>query len=178
MMLLKEGLLALIGLSAGGIIAAGVFAFIVTIGVVVRLIGKTHTAKHVRLFEDMIAFRRDSGKCGVSVSAVPARGLSAAGAHGTWLRYLCRASDHVAGGDAGFCSGAQPPDPPVHRAPVCDPGDCGRKTLRGVISLLLKEAFKGGFMDQEKQKAPDSRVGSTMSPEEYRGLCKAGNAHA
>lgn len=61
MMLLKEGLLALIGLSAGGIIAAGVFAFIVTIGVVVRLIGKTHTAKHVRLFEDMIVFGGTAG---------------------------------------------------------------------------------------------------------------------
>lgn len=61
MMLLKEGLLALIGLSAGGIIAAGVFAFIVTIGVVVRLIGKTHTAKHVRLFEDVIVFGGTAG---------------------------------------------------------------------------------------------------------------------
>lgn len=53
-MFLNDILLGTIGLCAGGVIAAGVFAFIVTIGVVVRLIGKTHTAKHIRLVEDSI----------------------------------------------------------------------------------------------------------------------------
>ncbi len=53
-MFLNYILLGAIGLCAGGVIAAGVFAFIVTIGVVVRLIGKTHTAKHIRLVEDSI----------------------------------------------------------------------------------------------------------------------------
>ena len=54
MIFLKYFLLGTIGLCAGGVIAAGVFAFIVTIGVVVRLIGKTHTAEHIRLIEDCI----------------------------------------------------------------------------------------------------------------------------
>lgn len=54
MMFLDYILLGMIGLCAGGVIAAGVFAFIVTIGVVVRLIEKTHTAKHIRLVEDSI----------------------------------------------------------------------------------------------------------------------------
>lgn len=53
-MFLKYLLLGVIGFCAGGVIAAGVFAFIVTIGVVVRLIGKTHTAEHIRLIEDCI----------------------------------------------------------------------------------------------------------------------------
>ncbi|MCI8464516.1 MAG: stage V sporulation protein AB [Lachnospiraceae bacterium] len=53
-MFLNYLLLGTIGFCAGGVIAAGVFAFIVTIGVVVRLIGKTHTAKHIRLVEDCI----------------------------------------------------------------------------------------------------------------------------
>ncbi len=53
-MFFNDILLGTIGLCAGGVIAAGVFAFIVTIGVVVRLIGKTHTAKHIRLVEDSI----------------------------------------------------------------------------------------------------------------------------
>lgn len=53
-MFLNYMLLGAIGLCAGGVIAAGVFAFIVTIGVVIRLIGKTHTAKHIRLIEDCI----------------------------------------------------------------------------------------------------------------------------
>lgn len=53
-MFLKEVLLGLIGLSAGGIIAAGVFAFLAIIGVYPRLIGMTHTKKHIMLFETMI----------------------------------------------------------------------------------------------------------------------------
>ncbi len=53
-MSLKNLFLAVVGLCAGGVIAAGIFAFIVTIGVVIRLIGKTHTAKHIRPVEDFI----------------------------------------------------------------------------------------------------------------------------
>ncbi len=47
-------LLVLIGLSAGGIIAAGVFAFLAMIGVFPRLIGKTSTNRHILLYETMI----------------------------------------------------------------------------------------------------------------------------
>ena len=53
-MFLKQLFLGILGLCAGGVIAAGVFAFIVTIGVVIRLIAKTHTAKHIRRVEDFI----------------------------------------------------------------------------------------------------------------------------
>lgn len=53
-MLLKEVVLGFIGLSAGGIIAAGVFAFLAIIGVYPRLIGMTHTKRHVILYETMI----------------------------------------------------------------------------------------------------------------------------
>ncbi|MCD2492058.1 stage V sporulation protein AB [Lacrimispora sp. NSJ-141] len=53
-MFLRYLFLGLVGLCAGGVIAAGIFAFIVTIGVVIRLIGKTHTGRHIRLIEDFI----------------------------------------------------------------------------------------------------------------------------
>jgi stage V sporulation protein AB len=53
-MLLKEVLLCFVGLSAGGIIAAGVFAFLAIIGVFPRLIGFTHTNKHIMLYESCI----------------------------------------------------------------------------------------------------------------------------
>lgn len=43
-MLIKSVLLSLIGLAAGVSIAGGVFAFIVMIGVLPRLAGRTHTA--------------------------------------------------------------------------------------------------------------------------------------
>ena len=42
--------LIFVGLSAGGIIAAGVFAFLVIIGVFPRLIGKTGTKRHILLY--------------------------------------------------------------------------------------------------------------------------------
>lgn len=53
-MYLKYVILILIGLSAGGVIAAGLFAFITSIGVIPRLAGKTHTARSARLYEDCI----------------------------------------------------------------------------------------------------------------------------
>ena len=53
-MLLKKLLLVFIGLCAGGIIAGGVFAFLVMIGVFVRIIGKTGTGGKCRLFETAI----------------------------------------------------------------------------------------------------------------------------
>ncbi len=46
--------LGFIGLAAGGIIAAGVFAFLAIIGVFPRLIGKTGTNRHIMLYETVI----------------------------------------------------------------------------------------------------------------------------
>lgn len=53
-MLLRQVFLGFFGLCAGGVIAAGVFAFLAIIGVFPRLIGKTHTKKHVLLYETVI----------------------------------------------------------------------------------------------------------------------------
>ena len=47
-------LLAFAGFSAGGIVAAGVFAFLAIIGVFPRLIGKTRTNQHIFLYETLI----------------------------------------------------------------------------------------------------------------------------
>lgn len=54
MILLKKVLLAFFGLCAGGVIAAGVYAFLAIIGVFVRLMGKTGTRKHIFLYETVI----------------------------------------------------------------------------------------------------------------------------
>lgn len=53
-MLLKKAFLCFFGLSAGGIIAAGVFAFLTMIGVFPRLIGWTKTKEHCMLYETVI----------------------------------------------------------------------------------------------------------------------------
>lgn len=55
-MFLKNIILIFTGLCAGGVIAAGIFAFIAIIGVFPRLIGKTKTNKHIYLYETIIVF--------------------------------------------------------------------------------------------------------------------------
>jgi stage V sporulation protein AB len=52
--MLKYIWLAITGLSGGAMISAGVFALITSTGVMTRLAGKTHTAKHIRLYETMV----------------------------------------------------------------------------------------------------------------------------
>lgn len=47
-------MLFLIGLCSGGVIAAGLFSFIVSIGAMNRIIGKTHTEAQIRLYENCI----------------------------------------------------------------------------------------------------------------------------
>ena len=54
MTLLKQLLLGVIGLAAGGTIAAGVYAFLAIIGVFVRLIGKTGTKRRILLYDTLI----------------------------------------------------------------------------------------------------------------------------
>lgn len=49
---IQQGILLFVGLCCGGVIAAGLFSFIVSIGVMTRIIGKSRTTKHVRLFEN------------------------------------------------------------------------------------------------------------------------------
>lgn len=51
---LKTIVLVFSGLSMGGLIAAGLFAFVTMIGVVTRLAGGTKTAKYLFLYEDFI----------------------------------------------------------------------------------------------------------------------------
>ncbi len=47
-------LLGLIGLAAGSAVAAGTFAFLIMLGVIPRMIGKTKTAGQILLYENMI----------------------------------------------------------------------------------------------------------------------------
>ena len=47
--------LALIGLSAGTVVAGGLFSFIVELGVIADFADRTHTAKHILFYEDMVA---------------------------------------------------------------------------------------------------------------------------
>lgn len=53
-MFIKLVFLTVFGLCAGGIIAAGIFAFLAIIGVFPRVIGKSGTKKHILLYETLI----------------------------------------------------------------------------------------------------------------------------
>lgn len=51
----KNILLAIIGLSAGMVVAAGLFSFIIGLGVVSDFADRTHTGEHILLYEESIA---------------------------------------------------------------------------------------------------------------------------
>ena len=48
-------LLAVIGLSAGVIVASGLFSFVIELGVVSDFADRTHTGEHILLYEDSVA---------------------------------------------------------------------------------------------------------------------------
>lgn len=54
-MWIKEVLLAVIGLSSGAVVAAGLFSFIIGLGVVSDFADRTHTGEHVMLYESSVA---------------------------------------------------------------------------------------------------------------------------
>ena len=54
MMFLKQLLLAVIGVSAGLIVSAGVFTVLISVGLIPRFAGKMHVAKKVFALEEMV----------------------------------------------------------------------------------------------------------------------------
>lgn len=53
-MVMKYLLLIIIGLSAGTLVSAGVFALITSTGVMTRFAGKTHTGRYVKTYESAV----------------------------------------------------------------------------------------------------------------------------
>lgn len=54
-MWIQEILLAIIGLSAGLIVAAGIFSFISSLGVISDIADRTHTGERILLYQDVTA---------------------------------------------------------------------------------------------------------------------------
>ncbi len=59
--IMKSLFLTIIGISYGLLAAAGVFTVLVAVGLVPRFAGKTHTAKKVFLYEEMVVFGTIAG---------------------------------------------------------------------------------------------------------------------
>lgn len=92
----RQLLLGAIGLSAGLTVALGLFAFIVGLGVVSDFADRTHTGKHVRLYETSIALGGILGnivfiyqvKIGMGAVLVPLFGLLSGIFVGCWSMAL------------------------------------------------------------------------------------------
>ena len=54
-MWLENSILAVIGLSAGVIVAGGLFSFIIGLGVISDFADRTHTGEHILLYENSVA---------------------------------------------------------------------------------------------------------------------------
>ena len=64
--MIKQVLLVVTGASYGLLAAAGVFTVLVAVGLIPRFAGKTHTARYVLLYEEMVIFGTLAG-CFVTV---------------------------------------------------------------------------------------------------------------
>ena len=51
----EQIILAVIGLSSGAVVAGGLFAFLIELGVIADFADRTHTADHILLYEDAAA---------------------------------------------------------------------------------------------------------------------------
>lgn len=78
--------LGVIGFSGGLVIAGGVIALMVGLGVITRFIGISHTAKHVRIFEDAILLGSVFGTLMTVYQPTIPLGCGGACAAGTFLR--------------------------------------------------------------------------------------------
>lgn len=65
-MLIRQLLLIVTGASYGLLSAAGVFTVLVAVGLIPRFAGKTHTARYILLYEEMVIFGTLAG-CFVTV---------------------------------------------------------------------------------------------------------------
>jgi len=74
-MWVKQILMALIGLSAGSIVAGGLFGFVVSLGIVSDFADRTGTANRIGLYEDAVALGGITGNL-VLLYEIPLKAIS------------------------------------------------------------------------------------------------------
>lgn len=91
MMFLRQLLLAVIGVSAGLIVSAGVFTVLISVGLIPRFAGKMHVARSVFVLEEMVilgtltgSFFSVFGEWGKVGAFVRAHALFGAATEGIW----------------------------------------------------------------------------------------------
>ena len=132
--------LCFIGLSSGGVIAAGIFAFLAIIGVFPRLIGVTHTRCHVILYETLLILGGTAGNL-MDLFHLPLAGAGTAFlalwglALGVFVPGDVPGRDLKGASSAGTASGACGGDP------VSDPFHC-RREIRGSHGLFFQRIWR------------------------------------
>lgn len=82
--------LGILGMSAGVVVAGGLFSFIVELGVISDFADRTHTANHILLYEDAVFSRGNPWKCLSDLSDWNSRTVRAVGIFRTICRDFCR----------------------------------------------------------------------------------------
>ena len=158
-MFLKEALLFMAGLAAGSTVAAGVYAFLVVIGVYPRLIGKTATASKGKIFlyETIIAlgglfgnvvdlftekvkqltgsFLRIAWPAAMPEAELWQKAAEGGGRTGAGAGFLVML--HVAGRDIESPAGAEPPPASGSGAAISPSFDCGGEMCGFAVLFLI-----------------------------------------
>ena len=133
-MWIKQLFLGFFGLCAGGMTAAGVFAFLAMIGILPRLIGKTGTKRQTRLYETMMIL---GGSLGNAADLFPVP-LPAGKPAQRRRRDFCRVPGDVSGGNAEGAAGHEPAHPLGSGISLC--GFVHRHRKNAGISVLFLSA--------------------------------------
>ena len=146
MTLLKTWFLAFAGFTSGGVIAAGIFAFLAMIGVFPRVISRTKTRRHIMLYETLLicggAFGNalDLMEFPIPVGRIPLAGETAGQPFNdsgwAWIRRVCRMPRHVPGGNGKGGSCPEQAPSPVGGHSVYDSGHCPGENGWGPCSVL------------------------------------------
>lgn len=140
MTFLKYAFLIFFGICAGGVIAAGVYAFLAMIGVFVRLMGRTNTGKKARLYEKWIIAGGILGNAAdiYEIPMILGKGPGTLFFNGSrpFHRRFCRLSGYVISRDFEGSSCHEPQDRSGGRAAVSDTGHCCREVCRGLDLFL------------------------------------------
>ena len=88
----------MLGISFGGLSSAGVFTVLIAVGLIPRFAGKTHTSRHVFLYEEMVVAGAIAG-CIIAemLDSIPIFARRISLRHGIGLAVLSMAAGKVAG---------------------------------------------------------------------------------
>lgn len=139
---MQKVLTGLIGFASGSLVAGGVVALMVGLGIITRFIGISHTARHAKIYETFICMGGIAGNLVTVYFPHTFSGLAWTLASWTVLRHFCGRLDHGAGRAAECLPGLYPPSEPdernqLDRSEPCSGENSGKSDaiLQGMVKL-------------------------------------------